>query len=127
MKFITAEQFLESDKKVQDAIIRWWKPSIGDLTESKVKGEVWCLIDNIQVARAEETETTFAIPLLTIGQLMEFAENTMSGYMEYSKCNGFISFTIYTPNSNASLATEFKTNGTDLLQALWQVVQRIIP
>lgn len=127
MKFITAEQFLESDKKVQDAIIRWWKPSIGDLTESKVKGEVWCLIDDIQVARAEKTEATFAIPLLTKGQLIEFVENAMSGYIEYSKCNGFIRFTIYTPNSNASLATEFRINETDLLQALWKVVQRIIP
>lgn len=99
MEFITAEQFLKQDKKVQEVFIDWWKPSMGDLY-------AWCYSGD-------------RIPLLTEGQLRKFIESkTGAKYIElehYLKTG----YDIYTENML------FEDLGNDLLQAYWKVAVQI--
>ena len=43
MKFISAEEFLKQDEKVQETFINWWEPGIGDLFTYKEKDEHDCI------------------------------------------------------------------------------------
>lgn len=113
MKYITAEQFLQADKKVQDSIMKWWKPEVGDLVESSIKDEVWCLVDKIQVNRVLNIDDkSFVIPLLTLQQLIDYIGN---------RCGlGIAIDSIADPNKNS-----FEDNKVDLLRAMWELAQKV--
>ena len=124
MEFITAEQFLKEDKKVQEVFIDWWKPSIGDLY---YYDESDCLnVISEHCCRTNKADEFIkfkkdSIPLLTEGQLRRFIEdNTESTFTEityFEHENG--QYDIYTKN------VFFEDLGNDLLQAYWQVACKI--
>lgn len=127
MEFITAEQFLKEDKKVQEVFIDWWKPERGDLVAyehtiigtGKIRKEMCmnCLFFHSNVKYAEKVGKY--IPLLTEGQLRKFIESkTGAKYIElehYLKTG----YDIYIENML------FEDLGNDLLQAYWKVAVQI--
>lgn len=131
MEFITAEQFLKEDKKVQEVFIDWWKPSTGDLfKEGKGKYALYKAVyispnnigdTNVFCALSEDRfyKKEKVVPLFTEGQLREFIEDiTGAKYIElehYLKTG----YDIYTENML------FEDLGNDLLQAYWKVAVKI--
>lgn len=73
MRFITEDQFLKADKRVQDAIYDWWKPQQGDLFISNICGDFGVVRDEMNKER-EEAILGNTTPLLTVGQLIESIE-----------------------------------------------------
>lgn len=121
MKYISAEEFLKADRKVVDEIIEWWKPSIGDLTESTVEGEVWCLIDDIQVERVLKlSKEHLIIPLLTVGQLIDFIEDKTRYYLNIS----YDEYDDYGYILDIGI-NKYYTKYCVLIKALWEVVQEV--
>lgn len=129
MEFITAEQFLKQDKKVQEVFIDWWKPSMGDLYAWGYSDERENDLHKLQACTSELViELTNdnkgvnegdRIPLLTEGQLRKFIESkTGAKYIElehYLKTG----YDIYVGNML------FEDLGNDLLQAYWKVAVQI--
>ncbi|MCD3321136.1 hypothetical protein G8V07_12535 [Clostridium botulinum D/C] len=130
MKYIKPEQFLKADKKIQEAIIEWWKPETGDLVESN--GE-YCVIDTLvnaincsSINLYNDGNNTFGkaecIPLLTEGQLREFIEDKTGSSIE----TFFDIYNKYCFNLVDIMNFEtIETGERDLLQALWKVVCKI--
>ncbi|MCD3329319.1 hypothetical protein [Clostridium botulinum] len=131
MKYISAEQFLQADKKVQEAILDWWEPEQCDLVESN---GTYCVIDALvnaincsSINLYNDGNNTFnkteVIPLLTEGQLREFIEDITGSVIEiffdiYNKyCFNLIDIINY---------KTFETDERDLLQAYWKVTNEII-
>lgn len=99
MEFISAEEFLKQDEKVQKVFLEWWKPSIGDLyfrneykwtiglEEWSEAPEMQCIGEiltnnNIKPTVGEAYDRTIyydnkldVVPLLTEGQLRKFIED----------------------------------------------------
>ena len=120
MEFITAEQFLKEDKKVQEVFIDWWKPSIGDLYYYDESDCLNVISEHCCSTNKADEFIKFkkdSIPLLTEGQLRRFIEdNTGSTFTEityFEHENG--QYDIYTKN------VFFENLGNDLLQAYWKV------
>lgn len=96
MKYISAEQFRKADIKIQDSIWEWWKIEKYDLVWDSVFGE--------RVNTFGHMSKENKIPLLTVGQLIE--------YIEYKV--GAFDITIY-----------FMDAKENLLDVLWQKAQEI--
>ena len=129
MKFISAEEFLKQDIKVQKAFINWWKPSIGDLFEYKEKDEHDCIeVECIQSKNRLRT-ITFAevIPLLTEGQLHKFIEDKTGGIETIEHFIGIEEYDIKTlPLVDGIYEHDiYEDLGDDLLQAYWKVAVEI--
>lgn len=119
MEYITAEQFLEQSKEVQETFIDWWKPGIGDLFKYKEKDEHDCIeVECIQSKNRLRT-ITFAevIPLLTEGQLRQFIED---------KTRTKIDIEFYTTGYEIFASSdEYHIRTDNLFQAYWQVAIKI--
>ena len=120
MEFISAEEFLKEDKEVQEVIIDWWKPSIGDLYYYDESDCLNVISKHCCSTNKADKFIKFkkdSIPLLTEGQLRRFIEDktgstfTEITYFEHE--NG--QYDIYTEN------VFFENLGNDLLQAYWKV------
>lgn len=101
MEFITAEQFQEQPKEVQQVFLDWWKPSVGDLIGCNTKAinsdwkttNAWltkCITEDDIFNYPFKTELLASlsyigehkyydkiIPLFTEGQLRNFIENKL--------------------------------------------------
>lgn len=118
MRYITKELFLKADKQVQDSIMKWWQPSRYDIVYA------WYGVDTVKEVCSSGILCSWndqryrwndqryrkwqqkdeLIPLLTVGQLIEYLEDKV-GNME---------ITILCIDSKNTL-----------LEALWKEVQKI--
>lgn len=129
MQTISVEQFKLADKTVQSEIIKWWKPSEYDIVANfsstgfvKEIGEsgVLCYWSNEKYEKWQQKEEL--IPLLTVGQLIEFIESKTEYYLEikYDESNdyGYI--------FNIGLRDmKHYSRYVDLLKALWELAEVI--
>jgi len=88
MEFIKAEEFLGQPVEVQNVLLEWWKPSIGDLfTTKRVYDEIDVIVDTTvnDIFGMNRTfygniynsvdKSLFPFPLLSEGQLRQFIED----------------------------------------------------
>ena len=139
MEFITTEQFLKEDKKVQEVFIDWWKPSMGDLYAWNYSDESENDLHKLQACTSKlVTELTNdnkginegdRIPLLTEGQLRKFIEDKTKSYFSCEIINPLVNEEGFRFVFEFYSGKEFKYNeklrkeiyAIDLLQAYWQV------
>ena len=129
MKFISVEEFLKQDEKVQETFINWWKPDIGDLFKYKETDEHDCIeVECIQSKNRLRT-ISFAevIPLLTEGQLRKFIEDKTGGIENIEYFIGIGEYDIKTmPLVDGIYEHDiYEDLGDDLLQAYWKVAVEI--
>lgn len=96
MKYIQVVEFLNAPKKVQDSIWEWWKIEKYDIVWDNVFGE--------RVNTFGHMSKENKIPLLTVGQLIE--------YIEYKV--GAFDVTIY-----------FMDTKENLIDVLWEKAKEI--
>lgn len=135
MEYISAEEFLKQHKEVQNVLIEWWKPTLGDLYTCDNNGTLKVINEDIESELELDKDflkntihcfnslTDKIVPLLTEGQLRKFIEDKTryKAEINYYEINGY----------DLSL-TEGETNyfnyldlGHDLLQAYWKVACEI--
>lgn len=128
MEFISAEEFLKQDKKVQEVFIDWWKPSVGDLYAWNYSDESENDLHKLQACTSELiTELTNdnkginggdRIPLLTEGQLRRFIEDKTNSFIENINFRCFYWFKM-------SNGRKYDTLEKELLPAYWQVAIQV--
>lgn len=142
MRFISAEMFLKADNTVKEKLIKWWKPSVGDLVESKMTDEVICLCSIKDVESAKKfidlDRNISVIPLFTVGQLIEFIEDCTEWPITItSLCGDYIVDPM--PEYEAEFYSKKENNADapkwwleekcffehDLLLALWECAQEV--
>jgi hypothetical protein len=76
--YISAKQFLSLDKKVQDSIIKWWEPKIGDLCLYTLYSKMGCVItkgnNGFYIDEVVQWKKIYFIPLLSETQLRNYIE-----------------------------------------------------
>jgi len=132
MEFISAAEFLEQPKEVQEVFMEWWKPSIGDLYCNLYNGQQ----DNILVVNNVQLEffktfsndiKKYGVLLFTEGQLRKFIEDKTACKLQIYY-NGDIGYTIQIGYSDSFAKYEYDMHedlGEDLLQAYWKVACEI--
>lgn len=151
MEFISANEFLKQDEKVQKVFLDWWKPSIGDLyfrneykwtiglEEWSEVPEIQCIGEiltnnNIKPTVGEAYDRTIyydnkldVVPLLTEGQLRRYIEDkTEFPILKIELINGqYDIYTQYKAIDNYSDIYVYDELGEDLLQAYWKVAIQI--
>lgn len=123
MEYITLKQFQEQSKEIQNVILDWWKPEVGDL----ILWEYFNEHKHMRIIEPHVNLEVFAkhlcIPLLTETQLRRFIEHKI--------CDGKISTEYYEDgykifildsNFDEKIWNDFDTNQNDLLQAYWYTV-----
>lgn len=133
MEFISAEEFLKQDKKIQEVFLKWWKCEEGDLYK-------WIsnsTFEDVQVLNKSAIETfkydefiSFkkdCTPLLTEGQLRKFIEDkTKFPILKIELINGrYDIYTQYKAIDNYSDICVYDELGENLLQAYWKVAIQI--
>ena len=120
MEFISAEEFLKQDEKVQETFINWWEPAKGDLFENNLIGGFGVVIDN-------KKHKNGLIPLLTEGQLRKFIEDKTGGIETIEHYIGIGEYDIKTlPLVDGIYENDiYEDLGDDLLQAYWKVAIEI--
>lgn len=135
MKFITDKQFLEQPKEIQDVFMKWWKPQIGDLY-------MWEYYDNnfkqIRFVRPNSTNMlngTWArdmgIPLLTMGQLIDFIEERTNCKLDFNHNYEYddelenYDFWLYSKENQTDDCLHFLEVEGGLLDALWTISIKI--
>ncbi|BBK77706.1 hypothetical protein [Clostridium butyricum] len=144
MEFISVEEFLEQDEKVQKAFLDWWRPSKGDLVshidnanDNNLNitiivdyfsyGENWKKYPikgyNIETNVTMDISKNF-IPLLTEGQLRRYIEDKTNCHIEIIVG---ISGYVFVLRSKETLKEEKRISvlKRDLLQAYWKVAIQI--
>ena len=133
MEYISAEEFLKQDGKVQKVLIDWWIPSEGDIYSYIDLGERCrdCISQRtIQFFKRTCNKIAITlkewlfkkrkdcIPLLTEGQLRKFIEDNTGGKIRIIEYD-FDHYNIITWKEH------FITKETNLLQAYWKVACEI--
>ena len=132
MNYINAEQFQEQPKKVQEVLLKWWKPSKGDIFAflgDDTSREIGVLGDSKEIQIATKGKGEYRLPLLTEGQLREFIEYKTRKRMDISfypesedyECEGYLVQLF----DHVTHIKEFNNLGNDLLQAYWKVTCQI--
>lgn len=124
MNYITAKQFLTIEKSIQDKIINWWQPQIGDLyCDINAHGQDWIGvikdIDKLDVIKIDK-KYDYYIPLLTESQLRHFAETKIGKQINKIVYDGFWGYCFFTEQENC-LNVFYGVNGHDLLEAYWKL------
>ena len=125
MKFISAEDFLKQDEKVQVVFLNWWKPSSGDLFQYR---KLFNVVDYCSGTTIQPFYNSYAvfkkdcIPLFTEGQLRKFIEDkTAMGTVNVDYFEGYR----IKINISINQSKYYKDLGNDLLQAYWNVAVEI--
>ncbi|WBK39589.1 hypothetical protein CB452P1_00005 [Clostridium phage CB452P1] len=141
MEFISANEFLKQDEKVQKVFLDWWRPSKGDLVshidnanDNNLNisiivdyfsyGENWKKYPvkgyNIETNVTMDISKNF-IPLLTEGQLRKFIDDKTAFKLEITQFeDGEWSLCLYKNGSR-----DIEIDDMDLLQAYWKAAIRI--
>lgn len=86
MKYISAKEFLNQSKQVQDTILDWWQPSIGDIYCNRYGmplGDILVINNgNFNWKSFKDDVKQYGIPLLTEGQLKDLVREV--GNMEFN-------------------------------------------
>ena len=121
MEFISAEDFLKQDEKVQVMFLNWWKPSSGDLFQYR---KLFNVVDYCSGTTIQPFYNSYAvfkkdcIPLFTEGQLRKFIEDkTAMGTVNVDYFEGYR----IKINISINQSKYYKDLGNDLLQAYWNV------
>ena len=121
MEFISAEDFLKQDEKVQVVFLNWWKPSSGDLFQYR---KLFNVVDYCSGTTIQPFYNSYAvfkkdcIPLFTEGQLRKFIEDkTAMGTVNVDYFEGYR----IKINISINQSKYYKDLGNDLLQAYWNV------
>lgn len=150
MEFISAEEFLEQDEKVQKAFLDWWRPSKGDLVshidnanDNNLNisiivdyfsyGENWKKYPikgyNIETNVTMDISKNF-IPLLTEGQLRRYIEDKTDASFEINFSEDVEAgeykrcMSMYSNKNDLHIGTYQDLDG-DLLKAYWKVAIQI--
>ena len=125
MEFISAEDFLKQDEKVQVMFLNWWKPSSGDLFQYR---KLFNVVDYCSGTTIQPFYNSYAvfkkdcIPLFTEGQLRKFIEDkTAMGTVNVDYFEGYR----IKINISINQSKYYKDLGNDLLQAYWNVAVEI--
>lgn len=125
MEFISAEDFLRQDEKVQVVFLNWWKPSSGDLFQYR---KLFNVVDYCSGTTIQPFYSSYAvfkkdcIPLFTEGQLRKFIEDkTAMGTVNVDYFEGYR----IKINISINQSKYYKDLGNDLLQAYWNVAVEI--
>lgn len=124
MELISKEKFKKSDAKVQEEIMKWWKPSFGDIVDVNgiidltircVEGKLFdCAWNNFKLGYHDVT------PLLTVGQLIDFIQcrTGLLVCVDYDCDDIFFELKDF----EQAMSTVEKFSHWDLLDGLWEVV-----
>ena len=125
MEFISSEDFLKQDEKVQVVFLNWWKPSSGDLFQYR---KLFNVVDYCSGTTIQPFYNSYAvfkkdcIPLFTEGQLRKFIEDkTAMGTVNVDYFEGYR----IKINSSINQSKYYEDLGNDLLQAYWNVAVEI--
>lgn len=125
MEFISAEDFLKQDEKVQVVFLNWWEPSSGDLFQYR---KLFNVVDYCSGTTIQPFYNSYAvfkkdyIPLFTEGQLRKFIEDkTAMGTVNVDYFEGYR----IKINISINQSKYYKDLGNDLLQAYWNVAVEI--
>lgn len=120
MKVISVEQFLSTDKKVQDEIMKWWEPQMMDLYVP-LDGEPIVICRKRQLDAVRRLKNEVNIPLLTVGQLIDFVEQKTGFYLgiEFDADRCGYEFDL------GEFDGKYRTPYVILLNALWDLAQYI--
>ena len=125
MEFISAEDFLKQDEKVQVVFLNWWEPSSGDLFQYR---KLFNVVDYCSGTTIQPFYNSYAvfkkdcIPLFTEGQLRKFIEDKTA--MSTVNVDYFEGYRIKI-NISINQSKYYKDLGNDLLQAYWNVAVEI--
>lgn len=127
MRYITAEQFLQADKKVQDSIMKWWQPEDGDLIQYNCNGFNKILaLDIGNIVDMKNGYLGNVIPLFTLQQLIEYVNSLIYAKIEYNyytnDCDAIYELNIDDSHCSAENSFTFDED-IPLLQAMWKVAQ----
>lgn len=136
MEFISTEEFLKQDKKIQKVFIDWWKPQLFDLYifDKRIIEIVRTSDENMILPCKSNNiweEKKHCIPLFTEGQLREFIEdktNSKIDMMFFKKGYDIELFStgkLQDEFEAISAEYEFEELPCDLLQAYWKVALEI--
>jgi len=131
MNYISAEQFQEQPKKVQEVLLKWWKPSKGDVFAflgDDTSREIGVLGDLKEIQIATKGKGEYRLPLLTEGQLREFIEDKTGNKVDVEHYNIYenkedilFRFCI----DRKEIKSHMFYNNKSLLQAYWKVACQI--
>lgn len=131
MEFISAKEFSNQPKEVQEVLMEWWKPQQYDLYLCDNKTlEITLRSDDdlILPIRSNSVwdEKARCIPLFTEGQLRKFIENKTRKilFIDFEKIDGKLNYSIYLFQDNDRYEN-YDNLGYDLIQAYWQVACEI--
>lgn len=129
MEFISAKEFSNQPKEVQEVLMEWWKPQQYDLYLYDNKTlEITLRSDDdlILPIRSNSVwdEKARCIPLFTEGQLRKFIEDKMCGRIETIDylSDGYDFYYYDEYNNQYCIGEEL---GDGLLQAYWKVACEI--
>ncbi|WP_346961606.1 hypothetical protein, partial [Clostridium sp.] len=128
MEFISAKEFSNQPKEVQEVFMEWWQPSIGDLfcdVNAYNNTFLDCIYNNNKNEVIEsDKKHGYYIPLFTEGQLRKFIENKMCGRIETIDylSDGYDFYYYDEYNNQYCIGEEL---GDDLLQAYWKVALEV--
>lgn len=138
MEFISAEEFLKQDDKVQEVFVNWWKPQLFDVYAYKKENKPHRVTDT-DLEEVKENDflscKNTGFPLLTEGQLRKFIEDKTNCKMSCDIGEYGYQITLYKFNEgNRGEEHEvdyyrhfspMDLNTCNLLQAYWQVAVQI--
>jgi len=132
MEFISAREFSNQPKEVQEVLMEWWKPQQFDLYLCDNKTlEITLRSDDdlILPIRSNSVwdEKARCIPLFTEGQLRKFIEKKTRKilFIDFEKIDGKLNYSIYLFQDNDRYEN-YDNLGDDLLQAYWKVALEIV-
>ena len=126
--FIPAEEFLKQSKEVQENLIEWWNPQIGNLTTGKTE-HIVVIQQPRDVEAVKIYKGKMVTPLLQMHQLVNFIEDKTKCKVELD-CYGEKGYEMFLYSLIENNKTQYPFNafrglGFDLLNALWQVAIQI--
>lgn len=128
MKYITVKQFEIADKKVQEAIMKWWKPEHGDLFAELIDSGLERKACILCKDRLDTANNNKIYPLLTLGQLIDFIEHYFDGKLEYSMVfSSSLDLIVKVYDSEFMEYMFFEIfESESLLEAMWRVANNAV-